>query len=66
LLCDPDVGVDFGCRKLRQCELEHGAGESALLAYNGGGNREYGKQVLARVAHYAVDVRDANDAQGAD
>src|ERR1700683_2509507 len=51
-LCDPDIGVDFGCRKLQKCFSVHGADESGLLAYNGGGNQFYGKQVLARVSHY--------------
>lgn len=58
-LCDPDIGVDVGCRKLRKCFLDYGEPEVSLLAYNGGGNPEYGKQVLARVAHY-------EPAQGAD
>lgn len=54
-LCDPDRAVDFGCRKLRQCFALAGAGqvEAALLHYNGGGNLNYGKQVLARVDRYA-------------
>lgn len=51
-LCDPDMGVDFGCRKLQKCFATHPDAEQALLAYNGGGNQFYGKQVLARVAHY--------------
>ena len=52
-LCDPDVGIDFGCRKLQKEFATHGADESGLLAYNGGGNPDYGKQVLARVGTYA-------------
>ncbi len=48
----PDVGVDFGCRKLQKCFDIHKDPETSLLAYNGGANPEYGKQVLARVAHY--------------
>lgn len=60
-LCDPDLGVDIGCRKLQECFAAHnGDPETSLLAYNGGGNAFYGQQVLARVAHYA------HDAQGAD
>lgn len=51
-LCDPDTGVEFGCRKLQQCFAIHGDPETSLLAYNGGGNPDYGKQVLARVARY--------------
>lgn len=52
-LCDPDAGVEMGCRKLQECFAVHGDPETSLLAYNGGGNPDYGKQVLARVAHYA-------------
>jgi soluble lytic murein transglycosylase-like protein len=62
-LCDPDVGVDIGCRKLQKCFSVHGDADTSLLAYNGGGNVEYASQVLARVAHYE---HDAHDAQGAD
>lgn len=51
-LCDPDTGIDFGCRKLQKCFATHGADESGLMAYNGGGNAQYGQQVLARVANY--------------
>ncbi len=51
-LCDPDTGVEFGCRKLLRCFSIHGADEQGLLAYNGGRNPLYGKQVLARVANY--------------
>jgi soluble lytic murein transglycosylase-like protein len=59
-LCDPDTGVDFGCRKLKQCIADHPASvEAALLAYNGGGNAFYAQQVLARMARY-------EPAQGAD
>jgi soluble lytic murein transglycosylase-like protein len=52
-LRDPDTGVDFGCRKLQKCFQVHGADEAGLLAYNGGGNPDYGKQVLARISHYS-------------
>ena len=51
-LCDPDIGVDFGCRKLQQCFSVHGDTETALLSYNGGADEFYPKQVLARVARY--------------
>jgi soluble lytic murein transglycosylase-like protein len=52
-LCDPDTGVDFGCRKLQKCFSIHGPDESGLLSYNGGGNPDYGKEVLARVVNYS-------------
>lgn len=58
-LCDPDIGVDLGCRKLQKEFSLHGDAQNALLAYNGGGNSLYPSQVLARVGHYS-------DVQGAD
>jgi soluble lytic murein transglycosylase-like protein len=51
-LCDPEVGIDYGCRKLQKCFATHGADVTGLLAYNGGGNKDYGLQVLARVSKY--------------
>lgn len=52
-LCDPDTGVEFGCRKLQRCFQTHGDDSTSLLAYNGGGNPGYPVQVLARVAKYS-------------
>jgi soluble lytic murein transglycosylase-like protein len=52
-LCDPATGLEFGCRQLRAKLDAAGGDESrALLAWNGGANREYPAEVLARVAHY--------------
>jgi soluble lytic murein transglycosylase-like protein len=59
-LCDPDTGLDYGCRKLKKCFIEHGVllsddvqlAAHPLLSYNGGGNLEYATQVLARVPRY--------------
>lgn len=51
-LRDPVIGVDYGCRKLQKCFSIHRDPETSLLAYNGGGNLDYGKQVLARVVRY--------------
>lgn len=52
-LCDPAIGLDYGCKKLQHCFSVHGADETGLLAYNGGGNAAYGQQVLARADKYA-------------
>jgi soluble lytic murein transglycosylase-like protein len=60
-LCDPDIAIDLGCRKLQKCFSIHGDTETALLCYNGGDDATYGVTVMARVAHYLV-----TDAQGAD
>lgn len=49
-LCDASVGLEFGCRKLAACHKSHP--EEPLLAYNGGGNISYPKQVRARMDKY--------------
>lgn len=51
-LCDPATGILYGCKKLQRCYLQHKDDTTSLLAYNGGGNVFYAKQVLARVEHY--------------
>jgi soluble lytic murein transglycosylase-like protein len=52
-LCDPAVGLAVGCKILRQ-KLDAAGGDAtrALLAWNGGGNRDYAEEVLARTARY--------------
>jgi soluble lytic murein transglycosylase-like protein len=52
-LCDPHVGVEFGCRVLEKRVAErNGVIAEALLAYNGGANTLYPGEVLARVPSY--------------
>lgn len=52
-LCDPDCGLNFGCRKLKEC-LDRAKGDvrQALLYYNGGGNKAYPDEVMARMEKY--------------
>src|SRR6266404_9448869 len=52
-LCDPPVGIEFGCRKLQKC-LEKSSGDmsAALEAFNGGSNPFYAKEVLALATLY--------------
>ena len=53
-LCDPDVGLDYGCRKLQKCIQDHPNDQrGALLAYNGGGDPQYSDLVLQFVATYS-------------
>jgi len=54
-LCDPAVGIEFGCRVLRK-KLDSAKGDTlqGLLAWNGGGNPNYAVEVLARRATYAA------------
>lgn len=63
-LCDPVTGLEFGCRKLKQC-LTRANGEAhaddfdpvaaALEYWNGGGNPDYAAQVKARMPKYATN-----------
>ena len=53
-LCDPAAGIEFGCRILRKkLALANGDTLQALLAWNGGGNPNYGVEVLARRSKYS-------------
>jgi soluble lytic murein transglycosylase-like protein len=53
-LCEPENGMEVGCRVLLN-KLNHAGGvlENALLLWNGGGNKAYPGDVLARMAKYA-------------
>jgi soluble lytic murein transglycosylase-like protein len=54
-LCDPDVGLDFGCKKLKKCLDDAGGDEAkALLRWNGGSNLDYPHQVQARKPKYCT------------
>lgn len=52
-LCDPTVGLTWGCRWLqRKLARANGDVTKGLLAWNGGGNPLYPSEVLARISHY--------------
>lgn len=52
-LCDPDNGLDYGCRHLKgKLDSHNGDVTAGLLAWNGGGNKQYPEQVLARMTKY--------------
>jgi soluble lytic murein transglycosylase-like protein len=52
-LCDPEVGAEYGCRKLRRCLDLHAADLNVgLETYNGGSNPDYAAEVQARMARY--------------
>lgn len=52
-LCNPYVGVDFGCKHLaHKWDAAGGDMARALLLWNGGGNPEYPQQVMARLGNY--------------
>jgi soluble lytic murein transglycosylase-like protein len=53
-LCEPAVGLDAGCKRLRKMVDRHPDDVgSALQAWNGGANQNYAAEVLARLPTYA-------------
>jgi soluble lytic murein transglycosylase-like protein len=53
-LCEPAVGIEFGCRVL-SARLAKAKGDvpAALLAWNGGADINYAAEVLARKRNYS-------------
>lgn len=52
-LCDPDIGIDYGCKQFRHCVNRHPNDEkAALLAYNGGSDSNYPNLVLQFKSKY--------------
>jgi Transglycosylase SLT domain len=52
-LCDPHVGLEFGCRVLAsKLGRAHGDVAGALLLWNGGGNPNYPGEVLKLAEKY--------------
>lgn len=53
-LCEPEVGIEFGCRELdRRILRANGDIRAGLLGYNGGGNPQYPAIVLAHYGEYS-------------
>jgi soluble lytic murein transglycosylase-like protein len=52
-LSDPVTGLAWGCAKLARCLKITGNVKAALSSYNGGSNKQYADQVLARRAKFA-------------
>jgi len=54
-LCDPAINLEFGARYLKKC-LTRSDGDvvQGLLHYNGGGNPDYPKLVLAHLKEYTT------------
>lgn len=47
-LCKPELNIFYGCRHFKYLlDMKHGDIEKALLNWNGGGNPNYGKDVIA-------------------
>lgn len=53
-LCDPEIGLDIGCKYLSALHGRTGNNTKAALArWNGGANAAYPEQVMARMPSYA-------------
>lgn len=57
-LIDPATNLKWGSEFLQTLLLKHGDTEKALLRWNGGGNKDYGKEVLEHLGsgscHYLL------------
>lgn len=53
-LCDPETGLDVGCKYLSALIGKEKDINAALLRWNGGGNPKYPDQVKARIPTYSV------------
>lgn len=52
-LCDPEIGLEWGCRKFSIVMGKTGNHvDAALQCYNGGSNALYAQQVKSRIATY--------------
>lgn len=51
-LCDPDQGIEYGCKKLQRCFSTHKVTDIALLDYNGGGDPNYPQLVAKFLPKY--------------
>lgn len=52
-LCDPETGLDFGCKKLARCFAQSGGNiHDALQRYNGGADSNYAPTVMALMGKY--------------
>ena len=51
MLCDPATGLEMGARVLRD-KLKSRTIEDGLLRWNGGANKNYPSEVLARMVRY--------------
>jgi soluble lytic murein transglycosylase-like protein len=52
-LADPQVGLEYGCRKFQRCLKATATIEEALLRYNGGNDPTYPAQVKQFIQKYA-------------
>lgn len=54
-MCDPQIGIEVGCTVL-SAKLKHAKGDTqkALLLWNGGTNKAYPIQVVARMNKYSA------------
>ena len=52
-LCKPEIGLEFGARRLKKAfDRKYGIARDALLDYNGSGEAAYPDLVLGRMKNY--------------
>ena len=53
-LCNPEVGLEYGAKRLKKAmDRKGGNVREALLNYNGGSDKAYPDRVLGRMKNYA-------------
>lgn len=56
-LCDPAINLSIGCQHLaNKLKRANGDIHKALLSWNGGGNKAYPNEVMARMASYQTTL----------
>lgn len=52
-LCDPPIGIEFGCRAFQhKMAMNSGNLDASLLSYNGGADIQYARDVLQKSNYY--------------
>ena len=60
-LCDPPIGIEWGCCKLADCfKRTKGNLPEALEMYNGGSNEEYATEVILLARNYKTAAPTKN------
>ena len=58
-LCDPSIGLYFGCRHLSSKIVQAGGDtHRALLYWNGGGNKSYPDEVIEKMARWKTQLEN--------
>lgn len=59
VLTDPAANLDIGCKVLKhKLDRANGDVEKGLLSWNGGANKDYPTQVMARIPQYSAQATE--------